>query len=544
MLVSSCSCLPRVTSVPACVLIFFFSFHIRELDCDDVAAEPLVPVGLRRVFFSPATFHSPVQSPGTRPPHHCHRGRRHRAALPPLPQAERREHGVAGSSPLLSVEDYQDGGIRVGCRATGWYPKPEMLWRDFQGQQLPSFTQSDSQDQNGFFEVEKSIVIQRNAKQNVSCSIRNTLLPQEKDSTIHISDPIFPKNSPWMAALFATLAACFALLVVFSLFILWLRAQHAAELGKRCSSPPPFEKRNAMPKSENAIWKYMRLSPTSWRHQPHKLLPAPWGAQKSFLQASFPSQPLPPLGADFGEKHAADLRWRNAIVPVEEAHVTLDADTAHPQLILSAGGKSVRRGDTRQAMPDNPERYDTYHCVLGQEGFVSGRFFWEVDVGTEDGGVWAMGVAKESMKRKGWINPAPQDGILALFHCGGKYWALTSPDHTALALTQMPRRIRVYLDFEGQQVAFFNADNQELLFTFPLAPLSGERIRPWFRVGPIAQLNLKSPPSPPRVPSVEEPLLPSCFPLQSLHTGRQAPHTLEAGHDQDGETHATVHKQP
>ncbi|NXK56403.1 BT1A1 protein, partial [Chauna torquata] len=172
-------------------------------------------------------------------------------------------------------------------------------------------------------------------------------------------------------------------------------------------------------------------------------------------------------------------------------HVTLDADTAHPQLILSADGKNVRRGDTRQPMPDNPERYDTYHCVLGQEGFVSGRYFWEVDVGTAEGGVWAMGVARESMKRKGWINPAPQDGILALFHCGGKYWALTSPDHTALLLTQMPRKIRVYLDFEGQKVAFFNADNQDLLFSFPLAPLSGEKIRPWFRVGPIAQLSLQ-----------------------------------------------------
>ncbi|KFO03669.1 Butyrophilin subfamily 1 member A1, partial [Balearica regulorum gibbericeps] len=146
--------------------------------------------------------------------------------------------------------------------------------------------------------------------------------------------------------------------------------------------------------------------------------------------------------------------------------VTLDADTAHPQLILSAGGESVRRGDTRPDVPDNPERYDTYHCVLGQERFVSGRYFWEVDVGTVEGGVWAMGVAKESMKRKGWINPAPQDGILALFHCGGKYWALTFPDHTALVLTQMPRTIRVYLDFEGQKVAFFNIDNQDLLFTF------------------------------------------------------------------------------
>ena len=103
---------------------------------------------------------------------------------------------VSGSSPFLSVEDYQDGGIRVGCRATGWYPKPEMLWRDFQGQQLPSFTESDSQDQNGFFEVEKSIVIQRNAKRNVSCSVRSPRLPQEKDSTIYISGDLPPAREP------------------------------------------------------------------------------------------------------------------------------------------------------------------------------------------------------------------------------------------------------------------------------------------------------------------------------------------------------------
>ncbi|NWZ59973.1 BT1A1 protein, partial [Haliaeetus albicilla] len=172
-------------------------------------------------------------------------------------------------------------------------------------------------------------------------------------------------------------------------------------------------------------------------------------------------------------------------------YITLNEDTAYPYLILSAGGKSVRRGNTQQSMPDNPERYASYACVLGQERFVSGRHFWEVDVGMEEGGVWAMGVAKESVKRKGPIDPGPQDGILALFHSGDRYWALTSPTHTALTLTQTPRRIRVYLDFQGQEVAFFNADNQHLLFTFPLAPLSGERIRPWFHVGLMAQLHLK-----------------------------------------------------
>ncbi|XP_010077415.1 PREDICTED: butyrophilin subfamily 1 member A1-like, partial [Pterocles gutturalis] len=219
-------------------------------------------------------------------------------------------------------------------------------------------------------------------------------------------------------------------------------------------------------------------------------------------------------------------------------YVTLDEDTSHPQLILWACGKTVRHGDTRQAMTDNPERYDTYDYVLGREGFVSGRYFWEVDVGMEERGVWAMWMAKESMKRKGWINPAPQDRILALLHCRGKYWALTSPDHTPLILTQLPRRVRVYLDFEEQMVAFFNTDNQDLLFTFPLALLSGQRIRPWFCMGPITQLHLKSPPSPPCVPNVEQPLVPSCFPLQSL------PHAYQrAGHNQDVEIHAAVHNQ-
>ncbi|XP_064330010.1 butyrophilin subfamily 3 member A2-like isoform X11 [Phalacrocorax carbo] len=137
---------------------------------------------------------------------------------------------ASGSSPLLSVEDAQDGGVRVRCRATGWYPKPEMVWRDVQGQQLPPVTQSDSQDQSGLFEVEKSIVIQRNTEQNVSCSVRNTRLPQEKEAPIYISDSIFPKEYPWKVAFFVTLAACFASLVAFPLFISRLRAQQATQL--------------------------------------------------------------------------------------------------------------------------------------------------------------------------------------------------------------------------------------------------------------------------------------------------------------------------
>ncbi|KAM6472736.1 butyrophilin subfamily 1 member A1-like isoform 2-T3 [Liasis olivaceus] len=162
--------------------------------------------------------------------------------------------------------------------------------------------------------------------------------------------------------------------------------------------------------------------------------------------------------------------------------VTFDPDTAHRHLIVSQDRKTVRWGEAEQQLPDNPQRFNLRVWVLGQNGFQSGRHCWEVEV--KHDGEWAVGVARQSVKRKGMTNFSTTEGIWAIGEYWGKgnYFAFTAPQHTRLSFKKKPRRVRVFLDYLYQQVEFFNAETRTSIFFFSNASFSGERIYPWFRV--------------------------------------------------------------
>ncbi|NXL05237.1 TRIM7 ligase, partial [Mesembrinibis cayennensis] len=82
----------------------------------------------------------------------------------------------------------------------------------------------------------------------------------------------------------------------------------------------------------------------------------------------------------------------------------------------------------------------------------------------EAGDWWAVGVAQESVRRKGVLSFTPQEGIWAVGQWFGQYYAFTDPDWTPLHLACFPRVIQVCLDFTDRQVAFADAENKALIF--------------------------------------------------------------------------------
>ncbi|KAH1173908.1 hypothetical protein KIL84_017747, partial [Mauremys mutica] len=318
-----------------------------------------------------------------------------------------------GSTPHISIVSYQSGGIHMVCESAGWYPEPQAQWRDLSGQHLPFLTEKITQHDNGLFEALISIIVTESSSQDLSCSVRNSHLNPGKESVVYIADPFFLRGYPFKVAMYILLVVVGLLTFTASYF----------------------------------LWKQYKA--------------------KGKLVAD-----LEELRDKLG-KLEAELKWRKTQL-FGEVKVTLDPETAHPRLKLLEDQKTVTLESEHQDRPDNPERFDKVFCVLGSEGYTSGKMYWEVE---GMGGIWAIGVARESVRRKGEIKFTPEEGIWGIEQSRDCY---ATPE-SSLLLCETPKKIRIYVNYEKGEVAFFNPDNGDLIACLT-ASFKGETIFPFFCV--------------------------------------------------------------
>uniref|UniRef100_A0A3Q1HFR8 Tripartite motif containing 35-28 n=1 Tax=Anabas testudineus TaxID=64144 RepID=A0A3Q1HFR8_ANATE len=162
-------------------------------------------------------------------------------------------------------------------------------------------------------------------------------------------------------------------------------------------------------------------------------------------------------------KHLGNLTfnvWKKMKNVVSYTPVILDPNTANPEFILSEDLTSIRHGE-RQKLPENPERIDYHRSIRGWEGFNSGSRSWDVDVG--DNTAWFVGVAAESVQKKGRI----KSGFWQLEFYNGKYsvrWLGESP--IVLRVKKKLQRVRVNVDWNKGKLTFSDPDTNTNIHTF------------------------------------------------------------------------------
>lgn len=64
-------------------------------------------------------------------------------------------------------------------------------------------------------------------------------------------------------------------------------------------------------------------------------------------------------------------------------NLTLDPDKASLHLIFFTDHKSVIYEHVVQNQPGKLKQFNPVPCVLGSKGFISGRYHWEVQIGSQ-----------------------------------------------------------------------------------------------------------------------------------------------------------------
>ncbi|XP_006875722.1 PREDICTED: butyrophilin subfamily 1 member A1-like [Chrysochloris asiatica] len=367
-----------------------------------------------------------------------------------------------GSDPQVHIEGPEEDGIRVVCMASGWFPKPLVQWKDPSREKFLAFSEVHAQDVEGLFSVEASLVVRDSSVRNVTCSIFNPILGQEKAKAIFIPEPFFPQAfSPWMPVFVVSLTMLMLLSLGAGYF---LKKEHSAKVQEwKNQENLQQEKRKDKKDSELAMKEADELQ--------RELISVSLCIVITFrvvdgqgIHADYDCSLTRVCSLSAWRKVQLYADWRKE--HFQTWSVTLDPQSVHPCLALSQDNMSV-------TLKDNCEDLSDDRCsVVGTKGITSGQYYWEVEV--RDGGTseWALGVCREDVDRYGWLRLCPENGfwVVALF--SSEYCAFTTPD-TLLTLRQAPCQVGVFLDYDDGDVSFYNMTDGSHIFSFSQDSFSG-----------------------------------------------------------------------
>ncbi|XP_038237063.1 butyrophilin subfamily 3 member A2-like [Dermochelys coriacea] len=332
-----------------------------------------------------------------------------------------------GGESSIFLEDYADQAIGLTCRSEGWFPEPQVLWLDSKGQKRTEKpTTSNTKTPAGIYNIESAINIEPGSDNEVSCKIINNILNTVSESRVLISDVFFPTTSPWMAAF---------------LIILFLSITLIAAVGYKLKNNNDTTSRSVNEKKKMEEEKEHLSSALETNKR----------TEKTVIQEI----------QETIDRLSKELEFRRAqsyAVPI-----TLDPDCKHPELKLSEDQKRVWKD------PSSPELDAASWALLvvGKEGFVAGRQYWEVEVGEKLD--WELGVLSQMVRdrvKREKAETLPEEGYWSLKRSQGDFFSGIEN----AKIEKMDCRykvIGVFLDREEKKISFYDAGMMFLITTIP-----------------------------------------------------------------------------
>ncbi|XP_031158504.1 butyrophilin subfamily 2 member A2-like isoform X1 [Sander lucioperca] len=127
------------------------------------------------------------------------------------------------SSPDIKISKVSNGVV-LQCESKGWYPEPEVLWLDGEGNLLSAGPTETVRGPDDLYTVSSRVTVEKRHSNSFSCRVQQKNINQTRETTIHLPDDFFMEQSNSAVRITICLAVCF--MSVMAVFVLWKCGPH------------------------------------------------------------------------------------------------------------------------------------------------------------------------------------------------------------------------------------------------------------------------------------------------------------------------------
>ncbi|XP_062301371.1 butyrophilin-like protein 2 [Scomber scombrus] len=109
----------------------------------------------------------------------------------------------AAASPVISLAgiDRERGGVVLRCESKGWYPKPEVIWLDGEGNLLSAETTKTVRGRDDLYTVSTRVTVEKRHSNNFTCKVQQNNINQTRETYIIVPDDFFNVQSSSSSAI-------------------------------------------------------------------------------------------------------------------------------------------------------------------------------------------------------------------------------------------------------------------------------------------------------------------------------------------------------
>ncbi|KAI1229613.1 hypothetical protein IHE44_0011016 [Lamprotornis superbus] len=147
------------------------------------------------------------------------------------------EVAAMGEAPTIILQGLGKQGLALSCRSSGWFPRPELLLLDGNGEARPEpAATAATATPGGLFSAEASLRIRPGPGLEISCRALNPRLNGSRTARVRIHAAFFPSISLWLRIFLALLFLSLALSAAISC-LLQTKIEFKKHFGKKTQIP-------------------------------------------------------------------------------------------------------------------------------------------------------------------------------------------------------------------------------------------------------------------------------------------------------------------